>query len=135
MGDDAADLEDITIVPLKPSPESSSLMYFDLETTGYQRTSDIVQIAAVCMEKSLIIHLKTNGRISEGASKVTGLAYENGILKRLGQPLMSVSADEGLKQFVMFLASSSKPFFIGHNIQNFDVPILIHNLYNKNIIL
>lgn len=29
------------------------------------------------------------------------------------------SADEGLKQFVMFLASSSKPFLIGHNIQNF----------------
>lgn len=36
MDDDAADLEDITIVPLKPSPESSSLMYFDLETTGFR---------------------------------------------------------------------------------------------------
>lgn len=123
MDDDAADLEDISIVPLKPSPESSSLTYFDLETTGFQRTSDIVQIAAVCGEKSLNIHLKPNGRISEasGASKVTGLTYENGILKRLGQPLVSVSADEGLKQFVMFLASSSKPFLIGHNIQNFEL--------------
>uniref|UniRef100_K1P7T1 Mutator-like transposase domain-containing protein n=1 Tax=Magallana gigas TaxID=29159 RepID=K1P7T1_MAGGI len=91
MDDDASDLEDITIVPLKPSSESSSLMYFDLETTGFrrQRTSDIVQIAAVCGEKSLNIYLKANGRISEGASKVTGLTYENGILKRLGQPLLS----------------------------------------------
>lgn len=37
MDDDASDLEDITIVPLKPSAESSSLMYFDLETTGFRR--------------------------------------------------------------------------------------------------
>lgn len=81
-----------------------------------ERTLDNVQFAAVCGEKSLNIHLKPNGRISEGASKVTGLTYENDILKRLGQPLVSVSADEGLKQFVMFLASSSKPFLIGHNI-------------------
>lgn len=95
-----------------------------------------MQIAAVCGEKSLNIHLKPNGRISEasGASKVTGLTYENGILKRLGQPLVSVSADGGLKQFVMFLASSSKPFLIGHNIQNFDVPILIHNLQKYNLV-
>lgn len=92
-----------------------------------------MQIAAVCGEKSLNIYLKPNGRISESASKVTGLTYENGILKRLGQPLVSVSADEGLKQFIMFLASSYKPFLIGHNIQNFDVPILI-TIY-KNIIL
>lgn len=109
-------------------------MYFDLETTGCQRTSDIVQIAAVCGEKPLNIHLKPNGRISEGASKVTGLTYENGILKRLGQPLVSVSADEGLKQFVMFLASSSKPFLIVHNIQNFDVPMLMHNLQKYNLV-
>lgn len=93
-----------------------------------------MQIAAVCGEKSINIHFKPNGRISEGASKVTVLTYENGILKRLGQPLVSVSADEGLKQFVVFLVSSSKPFLIGHNIQNFDVPILIHTIY-KNIIL
>lgn len=51
------------------------------------------------MWTGIILH-----RISEGASKVTVLTYENGILKRLGQPLVSVSADEGLKQFVMFLA-------------------------------
>lgn len=70
MDDDAADLENITIVPIKSSPESSSLMYFDLDTTGFQRTSDIVQIAAVCGEKSINIYLKPNGRISEGASKV-----------------------------------------------------------------
>lgn len=100
MDDDAADLENITIIPIKSSPESSSLMYFDLDTTGFQRTTDIVQIASVCREKLLNIYLKPNGRISEGASKVTGLTYENGILKRLGQPLVSASADEGLKQFI-----------------------------------
>lgn len=32
LNDDAADLWDITMVPLKPLPESSS-MYFNLETT------------------------------------------------------------------------------------------------------
>lgn len=125
----------ITIVPLKPSPESSSLTYFDLETTGFQRTSDIVQIAAVCGEKSLNIHLKPNGRISEGASKVTGLTYENGILKRLGQPLVSVSADEGLKQFVMFLASSSKPFLIGVDITFKTLMFQFWYTIYKNIIL
>lgn len=77
-----------------------------------EHTLDNVQFAAVCGEKSLNTHLKPNGRISEGASKVTGLTYENDILKRLaiGQPLVSVSADEGLKQIVMFLASSPNHF-------------------------
>ena len=32
LDEDTTDLEDVVITPLKPSPESSSLMYFDLET-------------------------------------------------------------------------------------------------------
>ena len=37
LDEDTADLEDVIITPLKPSPESSSIMYFDLETTGFSK--------------------------------------------------------------------------------------------------
>lgn len=134
LDDAEADLEDIDVVPLKPSPEISSLMYFDLETTGFQRTSDIVQIAAICGEKSLNIHMKPSKRISEGASQVTGLTFESGILKRHGHPVESVSAEDGLRHFTQFVASCAKPFLIGHNIQNFDVPVLMHNLQRYDML-
>ncbi|XP_061173475.1 uncharacterized protein LOC133182645 [Saccostrea echinata] len=85
-----------------------------------ERTSDIVQIAAICGDQSINIHMNPSKRISEGASQVTGLTFEGGILKRHGHLVKSVSAEEGLRCFTQFVASSAKPFLIG---QNFDVPV------------
>ena len=78
--------------------------------------------------------MNPSGRFTEEASRVTGFFYEGGIMKRHGQTLETISAEEGLKQFVNFLASSSKPFLIGHNIQNFDVPILLYNLQRFDLV-
>ena len=58
-------------------------------------------------------------KITEKASRATGLFHEGGIMKQ--QTPEAVSAEERMKQFIYVLTSSSKPFLIGHNIQNFDL--------------
>lgn len=51
-----------------------------------------------------------------------------------GQPLDTVDLAEGLKQFVDFIGSASgKPVLIGHNIQNFDLPVLLFHLQKCNL--
>ncbi|XP_055999188.1 uncharacterized protein LOC125656742 [Ostrea edulis] len=132
--DEDIDLQDIDLNPLNASPESSSLLYFDLETAGLQRTPDILQIAALCDNQSLNIYMTPNQTITEGASRATGLTYEGGILKHHGQPLDAEVPAKGLEQFVDFVRSSSKPFVIGYNIQNFDIPVLMFHLQKCNLV-
>ncbi|XP_061172640.1 uncharacterized protein LOC133191040 [Saccostrea echinata] len=129
------DLDDIDPEPLRISPESSCLMYFDLETTGLSRTSDIIQIAAVCEDRSINVYLNPSVPICKEASAATGLRYDMGQLTLHGEPVPSTDQVSGLTQFVDFTTDcASKPVIVGHNIQNFDLPILQYHLQRHGLL-
>ncbi|XP_062590039.1 uncharacterized protein LOC134251653 [Saccostrea cucullata] len=108
---------------------NKSYMVFDLETTGLARTSDIVQIAAVCGEREFNMYLTPQSPISLDASAATGLTFVGGVLKHNGKKVDHKEPFEGLQQFVEFLKTvDCKPILVGHNIQCFDLPVLMNQL-------
>ncbi|XP_056006937.1 DNA polymerase III PolC-type-like [Ostrea edulis] len=124
------DLEDISLPqPVELPSDSNSYVLFDLETTGLARTSDIVQIAAVCGDREFNKYVTPQSPISLDASSATGLTFVGGVLKHNGRVVEHEEPFEGLQQFVEFVKTvDCKPVLVGHNIQNFDLPILIIQL-------
>ncbi|XP_069135615.1 uncharacterized protein [Argopecten irradians] len=127
------DIEDINISPPEKAREQP-LIFIDLETTGLARTSDIVQISAICDKDRFNIYTAPTQPISLEASQATGLTYVGGILKHNGQIVQTTDIKAGLEQFVEYLQKYKDPILIGHNIQNFDVPILINQLNKYDLI-
>lgn len=58
----------------------------------------------------------------------TGLTYIGGVLKHKGKAVESLPASDGLQRFLQFLSQFPDSILLGHNIQNFDLPVLIHQL-------
>ena len=57
------------------------------------------------------------------------LRYQHGEVTLNAEAVPSTNPKEGLHQFLQFLEKCpTKPFIIGHNIQNFDMPILMYHL-------
>eukprot|EP00105_Crassostrea_gigas_P034983 XP_019919131.1 PREDICTED: uncharacterized protein LOC105318905 [Crassostrea gigas] len=108
---------------------------FDLETTGLGRTSDILQIACVCGTESFNVYMKpTCCNISISASEATVLTYIGSVLKHKGKSVESLPASDGLQRFLQFLSQFPDTILLGHNIQNFDLPVLIHQLFKYNLL-
>lgn len=101
-----------------------------------ERTSDIIQIAAVSADQSFNVYMTPDRVITEDVSKATGSTYEGGtcMLQHHGQPLDTVEPARGLEQFVKVVRSLSKPFVDGHHIQNFDILALMFHLQKCNLI-
>lgn len=115
--------------------QRSQFIVFDLETTGLGRTSDILQIACVCRTESFNVYMKpTCCNISISASEATGLTYIGGVLKHKGKAVESLPASDGLQRFLQFLSQFPDSILLGHNIQNFDLPVLIHQLSKYNLL-
>ncbi|XP_056009320.1 uncharacterized protein LOC125656697 [Ostrea edulis] len=81
-------------VPL-PSVIPVTCVFFDLETTGLERDSEIIQIAAACGEEQFHTYIIPRGRISTSATCVTGLAIKDGILYRNGTVVDTVDCQTG----------------------------------------
>ena len=93
------------------------------------RTSDIVQIAAACGEKEINIYLTPQSPIGLEASAATGLTYVGGVMKHYDKVVEHTDPSEGLQQFLEFVKSvGCNPILVGHNIQSFDLPILMNQL-------
>ncbi|KAJ8301777.1 hypothetical protein KUTeg_020764 [Tegillarca granosa] len=63
-----------------PVSYSYSFIYFDLETTGLEKDSDIIQIAAIHGEETFSIYCMPMKEISPNATKVNGLTKRDGKL-------------------------------------------------------
>ncbi|KAK3084566.1 hypothetical protein FSP39_015570 [Pinctada imbricata] len=72
--------------------------------------------------------------IGIGATKATGLTFKDGILRLRGKQLTTVTAKEGLEKFIAFIKAFKSPLVIGHNIQNFDLPVLRYHLEKHQLL-
>ena len=103
-----------------------SYVMFDLETGGLDyRTSDILQISAVCGTDTFNIYVSPErSSIDQGASKVNKLTIVQGTLHYKGDAVNSINIKEALENFIDFLENVHKPVLVGHNIKKFDVPFI-----------
>ncbi|XP_011699072.1 PREDICTED: uncharacterized protein LOC105456595 [Wasmannia auropunctata] len=73
-------LVETTSQNLEKSPNDYKIVYFNLETSGFSETADVLQIAVKCGEQNFSVYVNPTQSIAEGASKVTGLNNINGEL-------------------------------------------------------
>ncbi|XP_032379883.1 protein PML [Etheostoma spectabile] len=101
-----------------------SLVFFDLETTGLDKSCEIVQLAAVSGSHSLNLYVIPRCRMQRGAAKVTGFRVRRQRLYLHRQLVHTNSLREVLVSFIAFLQMLRRPLVIGHNIRCFDCPLL-----------
>ena len=103
-------------------------MTFDLETGGFIRISDILQISAIHGSKEFNIYVTPTQYISKGSSEVPKLTTVDGKLYYDGKPVVSISIQEAMLDFIAFLKKVQKPILVGHNIKSFDLVFLYNSL-------
>ncbi|XP_068086328.1 uncharacterized protein [Anabrus simplex] len=84
-----------------------TLVYFDLEATGFVRSSEVCQIGAYFAEKSFSRYVCPIGRLTKKATKRTGLSKQDGILYLGGERVETVSKMDAWKDFLKFLQSAN----------------------------
>lgn len=109
------------------------LVFFDLETTSLAKDCEIVQLAAICGEKTFDRYILPVKGMSAGASRVTGLTVSGGILHLHHRPLHVVPLREALVEFLEWLKGFGRCLLVGHNSKSFDAPRLLLQLDKKGL--
>ncbi|CAG2195904.1 unnamed protein product [Mytilus edulis] len=103
--DQQQDPELTTEIPLPFNLDGTECkVFFDLETTGLGRNSDIIQIAAKSYSNSFNRYVIPRVDIQIEASKITGITYSHGTNKMYvrGQIVEPVSLHKALLDFIHF---------------------------------
>ena len=112
-------------------------IFFDTETTGLGKHSEIIQIGAICQNgEKFNTFIVPAGEIEEDATEVNGFTKRGGKLFRHGQEIReAVSPRQGLRDFLDWVKrkSSERVILIAHNGFQFDAPILINNIIKHNV--
>ncbi|XP_035379737.1 uncharacterized protein trex4 [Electrophorus electricus] len=106
----------------------SSTVFFDLETTGFGPSCDIVQLAAVNGSHTLNLFMVPRCRMERGACRVTGFSVRKNRLFLHRRPMLTNSLREALVSFITFLCMFRRPLLVGHNIRRFDCLVLARAL-------
>ncbi len=113
----------IVIEPKQVSPTNAAKVLFDVETTGFSNTDQIIQIAALHGNEKFAVYVTPTKKISKFATKVTKLVSVGGTLMRKKEddslePLSSIQLSEALTQLIDFLQSTCKGkkcLLVAHN--------------------
>lgn len=102
-------------------------LFFDLETTGLSRNSDILEFAAILCDSNLDIvkvyneYFLYDDEIPSSAIAVHGLTTQK--LEFLAHRDFMCAADE-----IYSIVSAKNTYLCGHNVANYDLPVLRSNL-------
>lgn len=118
----------------KPDISTMTHIYFDIEATGLGRTSHITQISARRGLETFSKYILPAREITPTAAEVTGLTFQNGSLYLLDKIVPAVGVKEGLTGFISFLEKSTNNVIFGHNIYNYDCPVLYNALDNCSLL-
>ncbi|XP_066596884.1 uncharacterized protein [Prorops nasuta] len=118
----------------KISSETCSIVYFDLETSGFHKNDEILQIAAQYEQYKFSVYITPTQSISSEASRYTGLSNVNGHLYLHLRKLLTIPLIDALYSFLQFLSIPDKPcVLVAHN-GFFDSSHLIRAILNCNMI-
>ncbi|XP_024870032.1 uncharacterized protein LOC112453480, partial [Temnothorax curvispinosus] len=102
-----------------------NIVVFDLETAGFAKSDEILQIAAYVENETFSVYISPTQLISKTATAVTGLHAMSGELYLHGTKMISTSATDAVNQFISFLRKYDQCLLIAHNCFKFDAPRLI----------
>jgi DNA polymerase III alpha subunit (gram-positive type) len=122
-----------------PAKDFSSVVVFDIETTGQNfPSSEIIELAAGDGHSDAeAFHVYINPVAEEiiGYSPIlTKLTKVNGILMKDFVPVSSEPVESALEKFVKFLEDSPKPIMLVAHKAIFDVKFLMHYLKQCNLL-
>ena len=134
-----------TIPELPTSPHNYLFLSMDLETTGLERKSEILQIS--CSPSNVETESFSENLfperqiINQAATQVHGISvdFRNGrkTLMRRGTELAAISQTQGQTDFCTYLehySHSTRIVLIAHNGDKFDFPVLINALERNNLL-
>lgn len=81
------------------------LVYFDLETDGFAKTAEILQIAAKCNNYEFSVYITPTKKIDAKASEITGLQFHSGCLYYHGETLSLCLFTKLYLNFINFCAN------------------------------
>lgn len=114
--------------------DNCTIIFFDLETSGFASTCDILQISAKLGEHTCNIYINPTQPVDPGAFNATGLQNINGKLYCHGKQVNSVLLPDALIQFQQFLNLSSMPcILVAHNCK-FDSSHLLRAIINNSMV-
>ena len=104
--------------------QKMSIVYFDLETTGFQQSAEILQIGAIPaggQQEGFQDFIMPRGPINPNASRINGIYKDqNGRLRdRYGRNIRTNSLTNVLGNFFGWLDSVQCRYLVAHNV-NFD---------------
>lgn len=108
-------------------------VYFDLETSGLARSDEILQIGAKYNDASFSVYVTPTQRISESASKITGLTSRSGELYFYNKLVSSFALQDALVSFKEFLDRTHKPVLLVAHNANFDATKLVKGIVQWNL--
>ncbi|XP_024867268.1 uncharacterized protein LOC112451699 isoform X1 [Temnothorax curvispinosus] len=116
------------------SPDNIKFVFFDLETSGFHKSADILQIAAKCEEYKFCAYATPTQPIMPKATEITGLKIVAGELFLDDERVQSSPLQKVLREFKEWLAVISKPcILVAHNA-TFDTGYLLRALINNSMI-
>ncbi|XP_044594883.1 uncharacterized protein LOC123272250 [Cotesia glomerata] len=116
------------------SSDLSKLVYFDLETSGFNKTDEILQIAAQCDEYKFNVYITPTKEINFEASEHTGLKNINGQLYFWRDQVLTVCLEDALRAFKQFLSKLKEPcLLVAHNA-SFDISHLVRAFFKCDMI-
>lgn len=106
------------------------IVYFDLETSGFLKTADILQIAATCNDISFSVYINPTQLIHQKASDATGLRNIKGELYYNNIKVNSIPLHDALLAFHQYLHTYCNPcILVAHNA-SFDASHLLLAIKN-----
>lgn len=115
-----------------PREKSYTYVTFDIETTGRGVDCEILQIASG-EDFNVYVHPRCN--ITEQASLVNGIQYnrDTNTMFHKGSEVRSKPIQDALLNFIDYIREIPEPILVGHNVCNFDLPIIANKLKEFNL--
>ncbi|KAK0167773.1 hypothetical protein PV327_001637 [Microctonus hyperodae] len=105
--------------------QTTKVVYFDLETSGLESSSEILQIAPIGDNIEYSSYILPTKAIPASTTKINGLKFLNGQLYYKNMKVNALNMDNTLKGFSQYLHKISDPcLLVAHN-SRFDVPKLV----------
>lgn len=111
---------------------TSSIVFFDLETTSLKLDCDITQISAVHNEEIFNTYVIPEKFIHPMASKITGMTFDGQVLHLHNKPVQAVTRKVALENFLTWIKARSPVLMLAHNAR-FDYTRLFHALQTEGL--
>ena len=108
-------------------------IYCDIETGSLYKDADILQLSAVFGHSSYNQYITPTRSVSPGASAVTGLTANGGVLFHNGAPVNTLSLRDTLQDFLAWLHDKQPVLLVGHNFKSFDFPKILNGFKQCNL--